>query len=160
LEEGLPGIAWRRVLTTQASADLIDAPRVDAWLRQHQRMFQYPSWACGGLGGSKRSWGNMESNRELQVQLAAARAGVPTNSVYTSRMLKQCAIEFRWVENPTLEDGVLYLLSPETASPSPTLTALARSNACVTLDWAIVCSRKWAQMAEANAAPPVPNKKD
>ena len=159
LQEGLPGIAWRRVLTTQASVDLIDAPRVDAWLRQHQRLFQYPSWVCGGIGGSKRSWGNRESNRELQVQLAAARAGIPTNSVYTSRVLKNCPTEFTWGPDPRLENGVLYLLSPETVSTSPTLTALARSNACVTLDWAIVCSRKWALMAEAKTVPPPgPNK--
>jgi hypothetical protein len=148
LDEGLPGMNYRHVLTAQAYEDLIDAPRVDGWLRQHQRLFQYPSWACGGLGGSKRSWGNRESNRELQVQLAAARAGVPTNSVYTSRMLKHCPTEFAWVQNPQLEDGVLYLLSPETVAASPTLLALARSNGCLTLDWGIVCSRKWALMAE------------
>jgi hypothetical protein len=149
LDEGLPGMNYRRVLTTQSYEDLIDTPRVDGWLRQHQRLFQYPSWACGGLGGSKRSWGNRESNRELQVQLAAARAGVPTNSVYTSRMLKHCPTEFQWVQNPQLEDGVLYLLSPETVASSPTLIALARSNACLTLDWGIVCSRKWELMAAA-----------
>lgn len=155
IDEGLPGMNYRRLLTTQAYEDLIDAPRMDGWLRQHQRLFQYPSWACGGLGGSKRSWGNRESNRELQVQLAAARAGVPTNSVYTSRMLKHCPTEFTWVQNPQLEDGVLYLLSPETVAVSPTLVALARSNACLTLDWGVVCSRKWALMAAAQApAPP------
>jgi len=58
--------------------------------------------------------------------VAAARAGLPTNSVYTSRMLKHCPTEFEWVQNPQLEDGVLYLLSPETVATSPTLTALAR----------------------------------
>ena len=159
LDEGLPGMNYRRVLTTQSYEDLIDTARVDGWLRQHQRLFQYPSWACGGLGGSKRSWGNRESNRELQVQLAAARAGVPTNSVYTSRMLKHCPTEFQWVQNPQLEDGVLYLLSPETVASAPTLIALARSNACLTLDWGIVCSRKWALMAAAQTPAP-PGKQD
>ncbi len=158
LDEGLPGMSYRRMITMQASEDLIDTPRVDGWLHQHRRLFQYPSWACGGLGGSKRSWGNRESNRELQVQLATARAGLPTNSVYTSRMLKHCPTEFEWVQNPQLEDGVLYLLSPETVAASPTLTTLARSNACVTLDWTVACSRMWALIAEAAAAqsPPAP----
>jgi hypothetical protein len=156
LDEGLHGMAWRRVLTTQAYEDLIDTPRVDSWLRQHRVLFQYPSWACGGLGGSKRSWGNRESNRELQVQLAAARAGIPTNSVYTSRMLKHCPTEFTWVRDPQapphLEDGVLYLLSPETVAASPALIALARTNACVTLEWGIFCSRMWELIAASTPA--------
>jgi hypothetical protein len=146
LHEAAPGFAWRRHLTSQVAADLIDSDKIESWLSQHQRIYQFPSWACGGLGGSKRSWGNLEANRELQVQLAAARAGLPTNSVYTSRLLKSCPLESTWAAAPSLEPGVLYLLGPETVAASARLLELSRSNACVTLDWAVVCSRSWVEM--------------
>jgi hypothetical protein len=141
----------RRIVTAQSYVDLIDTPRIDGWLRQHQRLWQYPSWACGGLGGSKRSWGNLESNRELQVQLAAARAGIPTNSVYTSRLLKNCSAELAWQAHPQLDDNVLYVLGSEAVQASSTLSNLARSNACVTLEWGVVCSLKWSRMAADNS---------
>jgi hypothetical protein len=143
-QEGSPGLQHRRVQTSQTYEELIDTPTVSSWLAQHERLWQYPSWACGGLAGAKRSWGNREANRELQVQLAAARAGIPTNSVYTSRLLKNCPIEFNWLANPQLEEGVLYLFAPDTVQASPALSNLARSKACLRLDWAVVCSQNWA----------------
>lgn len=151
VKEALPGIEWRRHLSRQAYEDLVDTPRLSAWLSGHQRLFQYPSWACGGLAGRRRVWGNKESNRELQVQLAASQLGVPTNSVYTSRMLKSCPTEFTWLENPRLEDGTLYMFSPDAVAASPALTSIARSNACVTLEWGIVCSQQWQRLADARA---------
>jgi hypothetical protein len=147
VNEGWEAIQYRRILTNTAAQDLINTPLVSSWLAQHDRLWQYPSWACGGLGGSKRWAGNLEANRELQVQLAAAVAGVPTNSVYTSRLLKSCPTEFTWVDNPQLEEGVFYLLGPETVAASPTLIKLARTNACVTLEWGVACSLKWSKMA-------------
>ena len=154
-----PGCSGAATLTTQAYDDLIDTPRVVELARRSTiALWQYPSWACGGLGGAKRSWGNRESNRELQVQLAAARAGVPTNSVYTSRVLKNCPTEFTWVTNPQLEDGVLYLLAPDAVQASPALTALARSNACVTLDWGVVCSRRGCAGRDGRAADAAPRR--
>jgi Family of unknown function (DUF6311) len=143
LHEAMPGLRHRRTLTTQAYEDLIDAPRTRSWLAQHERLFQYPSWACGGLAGPDRRWASPEANRELQLQLEAARAGLPTNSVYTSRILKDCHVEAGWLDNPALEPGVLYVIAPHAVHGSPTLTGLAGSAACVTLDWAVVCSRKW-----------------
>jgi Family of unknown function (DUF6311) len=148
LNEALPQMRYRRVVTTQAYEDLIDAQRMDGWLTQHDRLWQYPSWACGGLLGPTRRWATRESNRELQVQLAAARAGVPTNSVYTSRVLKNCPTELRWGATPRLEPGVLYLLGPHIVATSPALIELAQSDACITLDWAVVCSVKWSRVAE------------
>ncbi len=149
LREAQPGMEYRRYTSATAYEELIDTRVFESWLLQHRRLWQYPSWVCGGLEGTKRSWGNRESNRELQVELATAKAGIPTNSVYTSRVLKECRIEFDWLNNPQLEDGVLYLFGPEAVTASPVLTALARSNACVTFPWAVVCSRKWASMAAA-----------
>jgi len=152
VDEGWDALRYRRTLTRAAAEDLINTPVMNSWLAQHHKLWQFPSWACGGLGGTKRWAGNPEANRELQVQLAAAQAGVPTNSVYTSRLLKNCPIEFTWANDPQLEDGVLYVLGPEAVAASPTLTRLAHTNACVTLDWSVVCSRKWLAMAADRAA--------
>jgi hypothetical protein len=154
LYEARPSVQWRRYMTAQATEDLIDTPRMNNWLTQHERLWQYPSWACGGLGGSKRAWGNRESNRELQVQLAASRAQIPTNSVYTSRILKSCSEESGWGNNPRLEEGVLYLLGPEAVQASPVLTTLARSDACITVEWAVVCSRQWSRTSREGGSGP------
>jgi Family of unknown function (DUF6311) len=143
LGEAGPDLRYRRTLTTQAYEDLIDAPRMGGWLAQHERLWQYPSWACGGLAGPTRPWASREANQELQLQLAAARAGTPTNSVYTSRVLKNCAREAEWLDRLRLEPGVLYVLAPHAVQASPALAGLAASNACVTLDWAVVCSQRW-----------------
>ena len=142
VQEARPIMEHRRHQMAEPYEDLLDT-RFNIWLVGHQRLWQYPSWDCGGLRGSKRAWGNREANRELQVQLAAARLGVPTNSVYTSRVLKNCSTERAWESNPQIEDGTLYLLGLEAVEESATLTSLARSNACLTLEWAVVCSRSW-----------------
>ena len=135
-------LRYRRTLTTQAYEDLIDAPRMRGWLHQHERMWQFPSWACGGLVAD-RQWPSRDANRELQLQLEASKAGVPTNSVYTSRVLKNCLAEAEWLNQPSLEPGVLYVLAPHVVRASPALADLARSEMCLTLEWAVVCSRKW-----------------
>lgn len=141
--EARPGIDYRRGVTLQSYADLIDEPRVTSWIRQHARVWQFPSWDCGGLVGANRRWPSDDSNRELQLQLAAARAGVPMNSVYMSRALKDCTREAAWLDAPDFESDVLYVLGPPAVAASEKLSALARSNACVTLEWAVVCSASW-----------------
>ena len=95
------------------------------------------------MAGAGRIWGEREANRELQVQLAAARMGIPTNSVYTSRILKDCDAEKEWATGVRLEEGVLYVIAREAIRGSSELGALAQSPACLTLEWAVVCSRHW-----------------
>jgi Family of unknown function (DUF6311) len=148
IQEAKPGLEYRRQQMAQPNEELIDTSLVESWLAQHQRVWQVPSWDCGGLGRSRRVWGSREANSELQVQFAAARLAVPTNSVYSSRTFKDCGPELAWASHPELDDGTLYLLGLASVAQSPQLARLARSNACVTLDWGVVCSRRWAQMAE------------
>ena len=140
--EAAGDLRYRRTLTTQAYADLIDGPQMRAWLQRHERLWQYPSWACGGLVPVRR-WPSRDANRELQLQLEASKAGIPTNSVYTSRVLKNCRVEAEWLARPTVEPGVLYVLAPHAVRASSSLADLARSDACVALDWAVVCSASW-----------------
>jgi hypothetical protein len=155
VSDALPGMDYRRGLTTKPYDDLIDEDRWRGWLSQHDRVWQLPSWDCGGLSGSNRKWPSAESNRELQVQLAAARAGVPTNSVYTSRALKDCGAEAEWRSNPRLVAGALYVFELEAVRGDSPLSRLAQSSACVTLEWAVVCSLQWERTAAgAPSSPP------
>jgi hypothetical protein len=89
-------------------------------------------------------WGGVTTNRELQLELLVARHGVPSNSIYTSRILKDCNKERAWIRNtPQLEEGVLYLLAPKTVAASPALGALTATGSCITLNWVVACSRLW-----------------
>jgi hypothetical protein len=90
-----------------------------------------------------RQWGGPETNRELQIQGLAAARNLPTNSVYTSRQLKDCAAEAAWAQTATLEPGVLYLISPDAVRTWPGLAALAQSPACRSLPWVLTCSLGW-----------------
>jgi hypothetical protein len=153
VEEARGDLRYRRTLTTQAYEDLIDAPRIEGWLAQHERLWQYPSWACGGIEGPTRRWTSREANRELQLQLSAARVGIPTNSVYTSRVLKDCTREAEWLRDPQLEPGVFYVLSPVAVRESQALATLASSDACITLGWAVACSKSWLNSVSRPAEP-------
>jgi hypothetical protein len=156
LQESSGYLRWLRTATTITHEDLIDTPRVTSWLEHHDRVFLFPSWWCGALGGSDREWGSPEANRELQLQLAIAQRGLPSNSVYTSRVLKDCRAERKWQYSPKLEDGVLYFLGRTDAESSWTLAKIANSDHCVKLDWAVVCSRQWVR-ANGRASPPALN---
>src|SRR5262249_38636480 len=104
-----------RTALEQPAPELVETEQVRRWMQQHRRLFQFPSWFSGGLV-AKREWDSPEARRELNLEVLAAQVGLPTNSVYTSRQLKDCAAEARWAERPVLEDGVLYLLNETTAT--------------------------------------------
>ena len=133
--------------------DMIANQRLGQWLSSHERLWMYPSWACGSLGPAGRIWGGPEANRELQVELLAARANVPTNSVYTSRMLKDCGTEAAWAGAPALQHGVLYLVSLDAVQERPELSALARTDACTPLEWVLACSLDWPSKLSSVARP-------
>jgi hypothetical protein len=143
--DAAPGIEYRRALTTRAHVDLIDEALVGPWIREHERIWQFPSWDCGGLVGSNRRWPSDDSNRELQLQLAASRAGVPMNSIYMSRTFKNCATEGQWGQTPVLEPGVLYILGPPATVAHPAFKGLLASASCRALPWATFCSTKFAE---------------
>jgi hypothetical protein len=123
--------------------DLLASTDIASWMSSHRRLWMFPSYLCGGLGPAGRSWGGPETNRELQIQDLASQRDMPTNSVYTSRNLKDCDAEREWSRAPVLEPGVLYLISPDAVPTRPALTALAHSPACRALSWALVCSASW-----------------
>lgn len=119
--------------------DLVDSDQMTAWLRAHERLFQYPSNSCGALVVNTQ-WGSKEANRELRVQLIAARLGRPSNSIYTSRQLKDCLSESRFMNVPVLEPGTLYMISHAPERMTPALSRLVASGACLDAGYAYVCS--------------------
>jgi hypothetical protein len=143
LTEAFPLLQQRRLRSAQQYEDMLSASPVPAWMASHSRLWMYPAWPCGGLGPSGRQWGGAEANRELQIQLTASRDNIPTNSVYTSRMLKDCQAEAAWATAPRLEPGVLYLLNPEVVAQHPALAQLAQTPACTRLTWVTACSAAW-----------------
>jgi len=145
-----PFLERGRAATSVAYPDLL-GERVHPWFAQHERVWQYPSYGCGGLSGPERPFGSRDENRELQIQLAASRAGVPINSVLTSRLLKDCAAEAAWAREPTFESGTLYLIARTAVRDSPPLRALVHSHPCVALPWAIACSTR---IGEERTPPP------
>jgi hypothetical protein len=140
VREASPIMHYLQTTTARSPAPAIDGIEVEAWVRGHARVWQYPSWGCGGLIGPSRVWGGLDANRELQIQLVAARTGTPTNSVYTSRILKDCDREKSWGGAPRFEDGVLYIVSWKAAVETPALAAAIAAGPCAGQSWAIVCS--------------------
>jgi len=132
-----PQIRAVRQSTAVPAPDLINQPQMTAWIEAHNRIWQFPSYPCGGLNLRKYDWGDAAFNREFQTQWLAARAGIPTNSIYSSRRHKDCIAEGLWGKTPRLEDGVLYIVSPPVVAASPELKEMANSRSCVTLDWAV-----------------------
>jgi hypothetical protein len=169
---GLQLVDANRILANRAAyartpyPDLLASTDIASWMSSHRRLWMFPSYSCGGLGPVGRSWGGREANRELQIQDLAASLQRPTNSLYTSRNLKDCAAEASWSRSAVLEPEVLYLISPEAVRAWPALATLAQSPACRALPWALACSLSWgapppaadsAGRPEADANPVLPS---
>lgn len=120
-------------------ADSVDGDQMIEWLKAHDRLFQYPSHSCGGLVVNPQ-WGGHETNRDLRVQLIAARLGKPSNSIYTSRMLKDCLTEMRFAYVPVLEPGTLYMVTHAPERTTPALAQLFASGKCLDAGYMYVCS--------------------
>jgi hypothetical protein len=137
-----------RAQTATAHPDLLE-PGVEEWIARHERLWLYPSWSCGSIGGPGRPWHGLEENWDLQLQLAASAANVPINSVYAARPRKDCAAEAEWGRRPSFEPGVLYVLGGA-AVKEPALAALVRAGRCLRLSGGVVCS------TDASFPAPVP----
>jgi len=139
----------RRTYDSAAPA-FVNTAQVRLWMLGHARVFQFPSWGCGGLS-AKPEDPTVSSLSELQINLTAARLGLATNTVYTSRLVKDCGAESQWPEKPEMDDGTLYLLNKRRVNTTPQLAALANSSRCVDAEWGLVCSRQHLMPPIANS---------
>jgi hypothetical protein len=128
--------------------DLIGQDRFDAWLDGHDRIWQYPSWFCGGLGRDPAIQYTAAA-QETQIQLLAARKRAPTNSVYMARRAKDCEREAAEARALRMKDGTLYVFSRGAVAQVPALLDLATKPACRRLDWGVVCSTSWSGRTDA-----------
>jgi hypothetical protein len=139
-----------RLHVATAASEMLDTVQLDRWLSGHSRIFQYPSWACGGFwlaGPAEDRTAN--TYRELQIDLFAARRGIPINSAYTSRHIKDCTAEKQWTLEASMHGGVLYLINKHYIGHTPRLFALAGSEYCVDAGWGLVCS--WTKLEKPSS---------
>jgi hypothetical protein len=137
--EAMPVIGWARAWSAQPAQPLFDAEAMTRWMRAHDRVWQYPSFWCGGAKPVHEPV-ELAMTRQVQMQVLAARAGIPNNSVYMSRALKDCGLEAGWAQHPSLEPGTLYVFLKDVPEFSPAVTALIQQSSCRDLGWGTVCS--------------------
>jgi len=140
LSEWAPEARNKRRWSDSGHADMFDTARLERWLSQHERVFVVRSFMCGYMQTPAPIFGSPESNRELQIQLLAARLNKPINGVYTSRQVKDCPREQAWETAPRLEPGTLYLIGPHWIDASPPLQRALATASCRDLSWARACS--------------------
>ncbi len=101
-----PMQAAMRDLTAHAAPATLDVARWTELIAAHDRVFEFPSFECGGLFGNGIPGTRL---RELEIDWIAARQGVPTNSAYLARAIKDCARERADAAANAGRPGVLYL---------------------------------------------------
>jgi hypothetical protein len=97
----------RRGVSAAGAAPTIDETRWRALIAAHARIFQFPSFQCGGIYNEDIE--NSSIYRELEIDLIAARLDRPTNSAYLARYTKDCERERERAGRDTAEPGTLYL---------------------------------------------------
>jgi hypothetical protein len=95
-----------RVATASPTAPTIDRSAWRDLVAEHTRVFQYPSFECGGLFG-----GDVPGTRwrELEIDWIVAELGRPINSAYLARSNKDCGAEREQAARDHGLPGVLYL---------------------------------------------------
>ncbi|MEP7044437.1 MAG: DUF6311 domain-containing protein [Dokdonella sp.] len=95
-----------RAASVSATASTIDVATWTHLIGTHQRIFQFPSFECGGLFGREIPGSKF---RELEFDWIAAQQNKPTNSAYLARFTKDCTRERIDAITHHDEAGVLYL---------------------------------------------------
>jgi hypothetical protein len=106
-------------------------------IEAHQRIFQYPSFECGGLFG----WGVPGTKfRGLEIDWIAAERNIPTNSAYLARFTKDCEREAADAAANIGEHGVLHLYRSTEETGAFLQAHGADLGRCGYLDDVVVCS--------------------
>jgi hypothetical protein len=113
---------------------------VAAWTRlidAHARVFQYPSFECGGLFGRDVPGSRF---RELEIDWLLAQRNKPTNSAYLARYTKDCARERAEAAANLAEPGVLRLYRSTDEVGAFLAAQGLDASRCGYLDDVVVCS--------------------
>jgi len=118
--------------------ELVSRETLSPLLAQHTRVWQFPSFYCGGLG--RAALGESGHSRDKQLEVVTADAGIPTNSVVMARALKDCGREREEASQLVPSAGVLYIISKDFDPAISRVQAFTQSPACRDFGWAYVCS--------------------
>jgi hypothetical protein len=114
---------------------------LQAWenlMRGQQRVFQYPSFDCGGLSGQK-PW--PENYADYQISLAASRVGIPINSISSARPFKDCDREKLSIQSEKVDDQTLYVFSPTQGRPEQLIALGIDPAICRDFKRGVVCTK-------------------
>jgi hypothetical protein len=129
----------RRAVSGSGAAPTIDETRWRALIAAHERIFQFPSFQCGGIYNEDIE--NSSIYRELEIDLLAARLNRPTNSAYLARYTKNCVREREQAgRDPGQQPGTLYLYRSSEDIGAFLATHGQDIRRCTSLDDVVVCS--------------------
>jgi hypothetical protein len=126
----------------RAASEFGAAPTIDrdAWTRligAHERVFQFPSYECGGMFGQDVPG---TKARAIEIDWIAATLGVPDNSAYLARTTKDCDRERADAVANVGEAGTLRIYRSTEDIGAYLAQHGADFGACGTLDDTVVCS--------------------
>lgn len=125
-----------RAATTQSPQPTINVPMWSDLLKKHSKVFEFPSFECGGIYNADIPGGRW---RALEIDWLVAKAGLPNNSAYLTRYTKDCDRE-RALAVADHQHGTLYLYR-STEDIGAFLSRMgAISSSCGYLDDVVVCS--------------------
>lgn len=126
-----------RAASASAAPSSIDRAAWTQLISAHQRIFQFPSFECGGLYGNGVPGNKF---REIEFDWIAAQLDKPTNSAYLARFTKDCARERRDAVAQRGEPGVLYLYRSTEDVGAWLAQHGVDTMRCGSLDDVVVCS--------------------
>lgn len=133
-----PMQAGIRAASASAAPSTIDVATWTRLIEGHTRIFQYPSFECGGLFGHGVPGNKF---RGVEIDWIAAKANVPTNSAYLARFSKDCERERMQAMTDHGAVGVLYLYRSSEDVGDLLMASGVDSRECGSLDDVVVCSR-------------------
>ncbi len=126
-----------RLVSASAAPSSIHRAEWTRLIEAHRRIFQYPSFECGGLFG----WGVPGTKfRGIEIDWIAAERNIATNSAYLARFTKDCERETADAAANIGEPGVLHLYRSTEETGAFLHAHGADLDRCGYLDDVVVCS--------------------
>jgi hypothetical protein len=132
-----PMQAGVRISSRAAAPSTIDRAAWTQLIGSHRRIFQFPSFECGGIFGREIPGTKF---RELEIDWIAAVHDVPTNSAYLARFTKDCDRERKLAVANLNEPGLLRLYRSSEDIGAFLHGRGADLDRCGYLDDVVVCS--------------------
>ncbi|HUD43857.1 MAG TPA: hypothetical protein VMR06_17870 [Dokdonella sp.] len=123
--------------STSPAVSHIDGTTWMTLMEDHDDIFQFPSFECGGLFGRGIPGTHMD---ELEIHAIAARMNKPSNSAYLARYIKDCEQERIDAGTGHRRDRTLYLFRSDQTTGQWLAEHGELSHGCGYLDNVVICS--------------------